>query len=55
MRYYASIEREGGTWTFDIDDIKSLLGAYNPDLSVEDISALYTAVSSEEIKARRAD
>lgn len=53
LEYYASIETEGGTWTFDIEDVKSVLGAFNPDLSQEVMSNLYTAVSADEIKARR--
>ncbi len=51
--YYASVEGEGGTWVFDADDVRSILYAYNPDLTIEDMSALYTAVSAEEIQARR--
>lgn len=53
MTYFASIEREGGTWTFSIDDIKSILYAYNPDVTLDDMSALYSAVTVEEIQARR--
>jgi len=55
LAYFASIERKGGTWAFDIEDIKSLLIAFNPKVTVKDMSALYSAVSADEIRARRAD
>lgn len=50
--YYAAVETDG-TWVFDAEDIRSILGAYNPDLTVEDMSALYTAVTAEQIQSRR--
>ncbi len=53
LKYYASIEKKGGTWVFDIDDVKSGLGAFNSDLSVESMGDLYMAVTADEIKARR--
>ncbi len=53
MAYFTSIEQKDGTFTFDIDDIKSVLGAFNPGLSVDSMSALYSAVSADEIRARR--
>lgn len=52
--YYGSVQGGEG-WVFDIDDIRELLVAYNPDVTVEDYSALYTAVTAEEIQARHAD
>ena len=53
MAYFADIERPGGTWTFNIDDMKTVLFAFNPDMKVEDLSTLYTATSAEEVRARR--
>ncbi len=53
LGYYASIEKKGGTWVFDIDDIKSVLGAFNPDLNVDSMGELYSAVTASEIQARR--
>ena len=52
--FYSGIETDG-TWAWDVDDVKTIIGAYNPDFTVEDMSALYTAVTSAEIQARRAD
>lgn len=53
--YYGSVQGGDNGWAFDADDVKSLLYAYNPDLTAEDFHALYTAVSAAEIQARRAD
>lgn len=53
LKYFASIEKKGGTWVFDIDDVKTVLGAFNPNLSVNSMGELYSAVSADEIKARR--
>jgi hypothetical protein len=53
LKYFASIEKKGGTWVFDIDDVKTVLGAFNPNLSVDSMGELYSAVSADEIKARR--
>jgi len=52
MAYYASIESETGTWAVDINDVKTILAAYNPGFTVDTMSALYTAVSAAEIQAR---
>ncbi len=52
--YLVSIEQEGGGWAWSIDDIKTIIGAYNPDFTVADMDALYSAVSVEEIQARKA-
>ena len=55
--YFASVQggEKGDSWVWDYEDIQSLLYAYNPDLTIEDMSAMYCAVSSAEIQARRAD
>ena len=55
LAYFAANERKGGTWAFDIDDVKSIMVEFNPEVTVEDMSALYSAVSADEIRARRAD
>ena len=52
--YLLSISNAEGGYAFSIDDVKTVLGAYNPDFTVEDMNALYTAVSVEEIQARKA-
>lgn len=52
--YYLSIEQDSGGWVWDIDDIKSILGAFNPDFTLEDMNKLYSAVSADEIRARKA-
>ena len=52
--FYVGLEQTGGTWIWDEEDLKSVLGAYNPDFTVEDIAALYQAVSIEEIQERKA-
>ncbi len=52
LKYYASIEKKGGTWAYDIGDVKSILGAFNPSLDVAKMDALYSAVSVGEIEAR---
>lgn len=53
MAYYSGIEKAGGTWTFDIEDIQSILFAYNPDTTIESMAELYSAVTAQEIQARR--
>ena len=55
--YFASVQggENGDAWVWDYEDIQSLLYAYNPDLTIEDFSAMYSAVTAEEIQARRAD
>lgn len=53
--FYASIEQVGAGWTWDVDDVKTVLGAYNPEFTLSDLNALYSAVSAEQIQARRAD
>ena len=52
--YLLSISNAEGGYAFSIDDVKTVLGAYNPDFTVEDMNALYAAVSVEEIQARKA-
>ena len=53
--YYGSVQGGDNGWAFDADDVKSLLYAYNEDLTTEDFGKLYTAVTAAEIQARRAD
>lgn len=53
--YYASVQGGDNGWAFDIDDVRNLLVAYNPDVTVADYEALYTAVTAAEIQARHAD
>ena len=50
--YYGSIQGGDNGWVFDQDDIRELLVAYNPDVTVDDYKALYTAVTAEEVQAR---
>lgn len=50
--YYASVQGGDNGWVFDIDDIRSVLYDYNPDLTVEDFSTLYSSVTAAEIQAR---
>lgn len=52
MEFYAATESKDGTWIFSTDDLKTIMGAYNPDFTLDDMSKLYTAVSVEEVKAR---
>ncbi len=52
MAFFAELESGEGDWVFSIEDVKTALGAYNPDLSVESLSELYSAVSADEIHAR---
>ena len=49
--YYASVQGGEG-WVFTNDDIRPLLVAYNPDVTIADYEALYTAVTAAEIQAR---
>ena len=53
--YYGSVQGGDNGWAFDIDDVRNLVVAYNPDVTVDDYHALYTAVSAAEIQARHAD
>ena len=41
-------------WTFSIDDLKPLIVDLNPNVTIKDYENLYTAVSADEIRARRA-
>ncbi len=54
MFFYAQLQSGEGSWVFSIDDIKSVLGAYNPAFTLDDMSKLYSAVTAEEIRARHA-
>ena len=49
--YYASLQGGAG-WVCTTDDIRPLLVAYNPDVTIADYEALYTAVTAAEIQAR---
>ena len=51
--YYGTVQGGENGWVFSIEDVRSLLVAYNPDVTVEDYSALYSAVTAAEIQARR--
>ncbi len=51
--YLAGVESNEGGWVFDIDDIKSVMYAFNEDLTLDDMSALYTAVDAADIQSRR--
>ena len=55
--YYGSVQggEDGKSWVFDADDIASLLVVNNPEVTVADYEALYTAVTAAEIQARHAD
>ena len=50
--FYASIQGGENGWGFNADDIRNLLVAYNPDVTVADYEALYTAVTAADIQAR---
>ena len=52
--YYASVQGGDNGWVFTNEDIRPLLVAYNPDVTVADYEALYTAVTAAEIQARHA-
>ena len=52
--YYASVQGGDNGWVFTAEDIRPLLVAYNPDVTIADYEALYTAVSAAEIQARHA-
>ena len=54
--FYASVQggENGDSWVFTTEDIRPLLVAYNPDVTVADYEALYTAVTAAEIQARHA-
>lgn len=53
--YFSTIQGGENGWVFDAEDIASLLVKNNPDVTVADYEALYTAVTAAEIQARRAD
>ena len=50
--YYASVQGGDNGWAISIEDMKTILYDFNPDLAVEDFSALYSAMTMEEIQAR---
>lgn len=55
MAYFAQLQSGEGDWVFSIEDIKSVLGVYNPEFNLDTLSALYSAVSADEIRARRGE
>ena len=54
MTFYAGVDQPDGIWTFDVDDVKSILYAFNDSVTIDDMSALYSATSANDIRARRA-
>ena len=50
--FYASVQGGENGWAITIDDMKTVLYDFNPDLTLEDMSALYTALTMEDIQAR---
>lgn len=54
MAFFAEHQSGEGEWVFSIDDIKSIMGAFNPEFTLDDMGALYSAVSADEIRARQA-
>ncbi len=52
--YYQSVQGGDNGWVFSAEDIKPLLYAYNPEVTIADYEALYTAVTAAEIQARHA-
>ncbi len=52
MAYFAELESGTGEWVFSIEDVKTALVDFNPDVTVDSLSALYSAVSADEIHAR---
>ena len=52
--YYGSVQGGENGWVFSAEDIANLLVVNNPDVTVDDYRALYTAVTAAEIQARHA-
>ena len=52
--YYGTVQGGENGWVFSADDIANLLYKNNPNVTVEDYIALYTAVTASEIQARHA-
>ena len=50
--YYASVQGGENGWVFTAEDIHDLLVVNNPDVTIADYEALYTAVTAAEIQAR---
>ncbi len=50
--YYGSVQGGENGWVFSAEDIAPLLYKNNPNVSVADYEALYTAVTAAEIQAR---
>lgn len=53
--YFLGISNNDAGFVWDIDDVKSVLYAYNPEANAETMSALYSAATKADIEARRAD
>lgn len=53
--FYSSVQGGENGWAITIDDMKTVLYDFNPDLTLDDMSALYSALTMEEIQARHAD
>lgn len=53
--FYASVQGGENGWAVTIDDMKTVLYDFNPDLTLDDMSALYSAMTMEEIQARHAN
>ena len=52
--YYGSVQGGENGWVFSAEDLSKLLVVNNPDVTVDDYRALYTAVTAAEIQARHA-
>lgn len=52
--YFASVQGGENGWAIEGKDVQNMLYDFNPDLTLEDISAVYCAMSAEEIQARKA-
>lgn len=50
--FYSSVQGGENGWAITIDDMKTVLYDFNPDLTLDDMNALYTAMSMEDIQAR---
>lgn len=52
--YYGTVQGGENGWVFSAEDIANLLYKNNPNVTVADFEALYTAVTAAEIQARHA-
>lgn len=51
--YYASVQGGENGWAIEAKDIQTLLYDYNPDTTIQDMSAMYCAMTPAEIQARK--